>query len=56
MISNDEKTNMIHMTKGSKVRYARDEQRMAELEEQGYSKHNATTINNTNSEEKTLVA
>ena len=44
---------MIHMTKGSKVRYARDEQHMAELEEQGYSKHNATTINNTNSEEKT---
>jgi hypothetical protein len=53
MISNEELKNMIHMKKGSKVRYARDEQHMAELEEQGYSKHIATTINTTNSEEKT---
>lgn len=53
MISNEELKNMIHMKKGSKVRYARDEQHMVELEEQGYSKHDATTINTTNSEEKT---
>ena len=43
------------MKKGSKVRYARDEQHMVELEEQGYSKHDATTINTTNSEEKTVT-